>query len=303
MDQAQYYPDSAQSLAYLFQSASVKDRGPCETLVIFIHGFPDNAYTWWHLWGGLPEFNRMAPFLPGTAPGSSLKKNFEQEYQNKVLLEKMLGVLLQIPTDQRKKIVIIAHDLGGGLQESLAKTFDQGLVPHSELHSLVLVNTLSPKMFVNRIKENNKQRKKSWYMLLFQLPVLNARFLSPFYSKLLNIVERKGRPKDAAIEAYTGPETLHGLSCYRSNLKAILKKQKEINKSGKGDIPRGIRTTPTLFLWGRRDPFLVTPTEKEMARYFTNFKIHTLDLGHWPFIEQPNQMLSVLRPFLEKQNL
>lgn len=56
---------------------------------------------------------------------------------------------------------------------------------------------------------------------------------------------------------------------------------------------------PTLLLWGRRDPVLPWRLDGRRARRaFPAATVATFRCGHQPFIEQPDELLAALAPFL-----
>jgi pimeloyl-ACP methyl ester carboxylesterase len=54
---------------------------------------------------------------------------------------------------------------------------------------------------------------------------------------------------------------------------------------------------PALVIWGETDPFLPVYVAFEQQDAFPGAKVDLLDAGHFPFIELPDEVDSLVRPF------
>src|SRR5690606_8092329 len=57
-------------------------------------------------------------------------------------------------------------------------------------------------------------------------------------------------------------------------------------------------TQPVLMICGNRDPFVLPPTLDEVEAYADSPEIRILEAGHWPFLEKPLVVQSILEKFL-----
>jgi pimeloyl-ACP methyl ester carboxylesterase len=59
---------------------------------------------------------------------------------------------------------------------------------------------------------------------------------------------------------------------------------------------------PALVLWGTGDSFLPSRFASEQADVFPDVDVHLLEgCGHWPFIDEPERVASLMLPFWRKQ--
>lgn len=146
---------NGQSLAYLEQG-----EGP---LVICLHGFPDSAYSYA---GMLPVlaaagYRAVAPFLRGYYPSALAVDN---DYSIPTVAGDVLGLITALGED---KASLIGHDWGGFSAYTAANIAPQCIdklvvmaVPHMHKSNFSLA-----------------QLRKSWYVMLFQLPWLPERLV------------------------------------------------------------------------------------------------------------------------------
>ncbi len=58
---------------------------------------------------------------------------------------------------------------------------------------------------------------------------------------------------------------------------------------------------PALVVWGGRDPYLRLPLAERQKQAFPSARIVVLpDSGHWPFIDNPEEVAAHVLPFLRE---
>jgi pimeloyl-ACP methyl ester carboxylesterase len=58
---------------------------------------------------------------------------------------------------------------------------------------------------------------------------------------------------------------------------------------------------PALVLWGRHDPYIGVQHAERERRAFPHADVRVLDrAGHWPFVDQPNEVAAALTDFLAR---
>jgi pimeloyl-ACP methyl ester carboxylesterase len=60
----------------------------------------------------------------------------------------------------------------------------------------------------------------------------------------------------------------------------------------------GTISTPTLLVWGRRDPVLPPATGRRAQRTIPGARLVVLDTGHVSFATRPDEFLAEVLPFL-----
>lgn len=233
------------------------------SLVLLLHGFPDNAFGWNLQISSLKDqFHVIAPFMPGTLNGNSVSS----ERVNTEELKKDLSLILnKVRVSQSQKVYIIAHDLGGFLAEAFAKDLGQ------DIKGLIFLNGMGLEQFISR-KFQLTQWLKSYYAFIFQLAFvrylvhkgLPGYFLTMAYDQSLLPSHDELRNNDNRVLSTI---TLYK-HLFRDSLKVIGKKTQRLS-------------IPALFIWGKDDAFLNIPTLIEVDQFYTAGTVRILDGGHW----------------------
>jgi pimeloyl-ACP methyl ester carboxylesterase len=58
---------------------------------------------------------------------------------------------------------------------------------------------------------------------------------------------------------------------------------------------------PVQIIWGENDVFGDLNVAREMARVMPNSRLHEMDTGHLPFLDQPEETGRVIRDFLAQE--
>jgi len=263
---------------------------PAGPLVLCLHGFPDHAPTWRHL---LPElaaagFHAVAPWMRGYHPSGLAP---DGRYQSATLALDALALLEALGVDGRGDVV--GHDWGA-VAACGAAILEPGRVGH--LASLALPH---PAVLGPRLIGDWEQRKRSWYMWFFQLPVIPEMVVEGDDFIVIEKLWRDWSPSYqpdaedmARLKATLGaPGTLEAaLSYYRHTFD--LTRQADELAAAQADVNGGRISAPALFLAGYEDG-CVEP----------DFDEQSLDLcdgpaavevvhhcGHFLHLEQPERV-------------
>ena len=138
-----------------------RGEGP---LVVCLHGFPDSAYSFELMLETLAEagYHAVAPFLRGYYPSGLA---LDGDYSIPTVAGDILGLIDLLGAG---KASIIGHDWGGFTAYAAAN-----IAPEKIQHIVVMA---VPHMHVTAM--NWAQFKKSWYVMLFQLPWLPERLVA-----------------------------------------------------------------------------------------------------------------------------
>jgi pimeloyl-ACP methyl ester carboxylesterase len=61
-------------------------------------------------------------------------------------------------------------------------------------------------------------------------------------------------------------------------------------------------TGPALVLWPTNDPYIPVEQAEHQRQAFPSARVELLEgHGHWPFLEDPDQVASLVVPFLREQ--
>ncbi|MDP3274216.1 MAG: alpha/beta hydrolase [Deltaproteobacteria bacterium] len=263
-----------------------RGEGPA---VVLLHGFPEMWWSWRHQIEPLARagFRVIVPDLRGYN-----ETDKHGPYDIETLTGDVKNLLDSLGISQA---TVISHDWGGALGWHLAATSPD------RVSRLVVMNCPHPAMMQRALRTSAAQRKRSWYMLYFQLPWLperalrakqgarlrslyraHAKSLENFSdSELQPIVDNVMRPGSASAM----------LGWYRAAVR---------------DALRGRATrlptidAPTLLIWARDDKALgyedlVPGTE----RFVRNLRVEAVsECGHFVQSERPEQVNALLLEFL-----
>ena len=255
---------------------------PAGEPVVLLHGFPQHAGSWDRVWPELAGAGYRAVLLDqrGYSPGA--RPAGRRAY---VLAEAATDVLALLDELGIERAHVVGHDWGGAIGWHLAATAPDRLL------SLTSVSTPHPRALL-RSMVTSDQALRSWYMGFFQLPVLPERALLAREGRLLHRgLRRAGLPPgtDYVDRLRADGALTAALNWYR----AI--------PYGLGRAPRTV-TTPTLFVWGDRDPALGPAAAVATARYVAGpyTFVRLPGTGHWIPEATPDALLGPLLDHLRR---
>jgi pimeloyl-ACP methyl ester carboxylesterase len=239
----------------------VDDGGPIDgEVVVLLHGFPTDRSSWDRVADRLHRagLRTLAPDQRGYSPGA--RPADRDAYR---LDELVADVVALVDVSGRDRVHLVGHDWGGALAWLVAGNHPDRVA------SLTVLSTPHPAAMARAWRHGTEQKRKSWYMAVFQVPRLPERVLAARFDRLmarsgLPSADRKryavllGRP-----DALTGP-----VNWYRAT-----------RHSG---VPAHRVGAPTTYVWGSRDPFLGRVAAALTREHVTgDYAFVELDAGHW----------------------
>lgn len=223
----------------------VVEAGPADgPLLIFLHGFPEFYYGW----------RRQIPFFAAAgfrvwAPdqrGYNLSDKPE-ELAAYNLDELACDVVGLIDAAGARQAMLVGHDWGGAVAWWTANRHPE------RLSKLAVLNAPHHAVMARTVRAEPSQRRKSWYMLYFQLPWLpEATMRANNWSALaatLRDTSRMNTFTAADLDAYRRAWAQPGAFTAMVNwYRAVARVPPQRAAS-----PR--ITVPTLLLWGKQDRF------------------------------------------------
>lgn len=147
------------------------------------------------------------------------------------------------------EVFIIGHDMGGPVACEVAR-----LNPEN-VKKVLLINTLSVGQFIGRWK-NPRQLFRSLYMPFFMGPLHSTKMWRKLAKPFLNS---------------GNTDALEGIKRYRE----VALEFPHFRNAPRLEVPAHI-------LFGKKDPFVITPTMEELQNNFVQSTLETLPTGHWP---------------------
>jgi pimeloyl-ACP methyl ester carboxylesterase len=265
------------------------EAGPSDgPLVFLLHGFPEFWYGWRNQIAPLAErgFHVVAPDQRGY--NLSDKPKGVDNYDLDLLAGDIVGLADHFG---QERFALIGHDWGAAIGWWLAGQ-------HADrLRGLAALNAPHPAVWLEAVRTDPVQRKKSAYVRLFQIPYLPEILIGLNLSKTLAKVFGDSIRPDAFTKldleeyrkAWNQPGALTGaLNYYRAASRKLLLPATEYR----------VRC-PTLIIWGRRDAYAIPELAEWSLRLCVEGRIEFFDQSsHWVQHDEPQPVTSLLAEFL-----
>ncbi|MFN6565946.1 alpha/beta hydrolase [Dendronalium sp. ChiSLP03b] len=275
----EYINTNGVKLHYVTQGA-----GP---LMVMLHGFPEFWYSWRHQ---IPEFAKYFQVVALDLRGynDSDKPKEQSAYVMDEFVKDIKGVIKGLGYD---KCILVGHDWGGAIAWFFAYA-------HPEMvERLIILNLPHPAKFIQGLY-TPQQLFRSWYIFLFQLPLLPELLLQSLDFQLIErtiqgTAFNKSAFTQADLDAYKDAAAKRGaiaamLNYYRNNLLQFMPNRKW-----------DILDVPTLMIWGENDTALGKELTYDTAAYVRNLKVRYIPhCGHWVQQEQPEIVNQYMKEYL-----
>ena len=274
----------------------VNTCGEGDRLALCLHGFPEIGYTWRHQLPLLASlgYRVWAPDLRGF--GQSDKPAGRSSYAVEHLVEDAAGL---IDASGTKETLLLAHDWGVMIASQIA------FHKVRPLERLVLFNGAAMGMQADT-GFSLRALRRIFYAIFFQLPFLPERLLAAGNYRAIRetftgaMVGRRDQitKQDIRVfrEAMARPGALTGgLNYYRAQI--LGGGFRRLTARGFPQIE-----TPTLILWGDKDPVLVPSTIARAPELIDDLTLRFLPgVGHWVQQEAPEEVNEMLVAWLAGQ--
>ncbi len=249
--------------------------------VLLLHGFPDSGRVWRYQVPALAGagFQVIIPDLRGY--GRSDKPEPVDAYSLPLLAGDVLAILTELGIGRAH---VVGHDWGAALAWGLA-----ALSPGHADH-LVALSVGNPVTFLRTLE----QRQKSWYMLLFQFPVIAERWLTE--NDWANFRSWGGHPDTDQViaELEANGSLTPALNWYRAN----------VSPGSWVGPPLQLPPVqaPTMGVWSTGDFALSEIQMTDSAAHVTGpWRYERLNgPGHWMQLDAPEQVNALLLDFLPR---
>ncbi len=272
---------------------AIDEAGDGPDIALCLHGFPESKFSWRHQLEPLAAmgWHAVAPDLRGY--GDSSRPKERDAYKMARLVDDAAALFDAYGARRR---LLIAHDWGAAIAWAFA------IRQARPLDGLVIMNVPHPAIFKAVLKRSWAQRRRSWYMLFFQLPVLpeammtagGARAVARAFTGMA--VDKTAFPP-AVLRHYQDNALKPGamtamINYYRAN--AV----------GPRDLVTPTITTPTLMIWGEEDAALGLELTEGYEPYVADFTLERLPrVSHWVQQEAPGRVNERLATWLRARGL
>ncbi len=263
--------------------------GPVDgPLVVLLHGFPECWYGWHRQLGPLADAGYRVVAVDQRGYNLSEKPSAVASYHIRELAADIVGLIDALDYEQA---AVAGHDWGAAVAWWLALEYPD------RLSKLCIVNVPHPTVFERTLRSSWSQRKKSWYILWFQLPLL-PEFTSSvrnywLLADSLDSTSRADAFSQTDIDRYRLAWSQSGaLSGMFNWYRAIARAR-----------PKPVRqqvTVPTHILWGADDVALDVEMAHKSVEYCTDGELQVVeDATHWVLHEEPALVVETLLDLFE----
>lgn len=262
---------------------------PDGKLVVLLHGFPENWYTWRKQIKPLVEAGYRVVVPDQRGYNLSDKPLGIHPYRTDALAADIREL---VRTFEREQAIIVGHDWGGMVAWRLAMEYPD------LVEKLIILNAAHPHAFRRELRENPAQQRKSWYMFAFQLPWLPETLIGQSPMSSVNLFFRRNAVNQDAFSSYD----LHAMATMLSQpgaLTAMLNWYRAAFQRS-DSRPSTPVTAPTLIVWGEDDAALGKSLTYGLEAWVPNLKIHYIpNCGHWVQNEAPDEVNTQVLEFIK----
>lgn len=258
---------------------AIDEAGQGDTVALLLHGFPESRASWreqlprlaalgWHV---------VAPDLRGY--GGTTRPQGKAAYHLDHLTDDVAALFAALGGRHR---VLIGHDWGGII------AWQTALRGKVHLDGLVILNAPHPDVFAKVLRKSWRQKARSWYVAMFQLPWLPEWLMTRNHgAAIIGMFRKHSRkfPKDlidiCRRNALAPGAATAMLNYYRANVASL----------GGDAWHNQTLHMPTLMIWGENDVALDIALTKGNETYVEDFTLQTLPgVSHWVQQDAPDQV-------------
>lgn len=252
----------------------VLTAGPAHRpMVIFLHGFPEFADAWIEIMQPIVAAGYHCVALQQRGYSDGARPPKVEDYH----VDKLVGDVLSVANALgAKQFHLVGHDWGGVVAWVL------GAREPARLLTLTVLSTPHVDAFIEAIKTDQEQKRKSWYVGLFRFPFHLAEFLIlRNNAKLLKSCYR-GQLSDEQLNRNVLRFSKPGV------LTAALNWYRALSRSLRVGV---ISDTPVLFIWGSADQALGRAAATKTAEFVSSkYSFEPLEgLSHWLLEQAPER--------------
>ena len=261
--------------------------------LVLVHGYPDNQEVWELVIQQLIQDFYVLSYDVRGAGKSSIPKRI-RDYRLEQLSLDLESVVNTVLEDH--PFHLAAHDWGSIQSwESVTEPKFRGrILSYSTISGPCLDHTAF--WMRQQFKQNKprffKQLTKSWYIAVFQLPLLAPVIWTLFtpekWDKVLQQLEQQ---KDLPLNSHIASDGKHGIGLYRANFIPRLTQPRQ-----------RFAVCPVQAIVLKRDNFVSPELIDEMPKWAENFQRVEIDANHWAILSQAELVAEYIKKFALKNN-
>ena len=260
----------------------VDETGEGDHLALCLHGFPEHLVSWHNQIPVLAGLGYRVWAVNQRGYGRSSRPLGAASYTLKHLVEDVAAL---IDSSGARRVTLIGHDWGA----MVAWCFAAGRI--RPLDRLVIMNVPHPLCFRAALR-HWRQRRKSWYISFFQIPVVPDRILAANGGAAVRRMFRGVPIPPEVADVYANQVAEPGAATAMLNWYRAMRLT--------AGVPRldTVIEVPTLVIWGEADVALDVIGLDGTERYVRDVRIERLPgISHWVQQHAPDQVNTLLTAF------
>ena len=261
----------------------ILEAGAGDRLALLLHGFPEHAVSWRHQIPHLAALGYRVWAVNQRGYGQTTRPPNVEDYALRHLIADVAAL---IDASGARTVTLVGHDWGAMVAWCVAATRAR------PLERMVIMNVPHPLCFRAALK-HWRQRRKSWYIALFQLPRLPERLLTANNAAALRRMFVGLRLPPDILATYTAQITRPGAATAMLNWYRAAR-----HPAALPDVSATVET-PTLVIWGENDVALDLVCLEGTERYVRHLTVERLPgISHWVQQAAPETVNRLLTAFL-----
>lgn len=277
---------------------AVTEGNPEGIPLVLVHGYPDNHQVWDKVVEALaPDFFLVRYDVRGA--GLSDKPERTLDYRLPLLAGDLEAVVDQLLPG--RSFHLLAHDwgsiqswesVGTGVLQQRILSFTSISGPCLD-HVSAWLRTQAPDLIGGGLTKVARQMLRSWYIFLFQFPVIpEAMWRMGLDKRWPGFLRKREGITDACFSSLQKDDGGFGVKLYRANvLPRLLKPQ-----------PRFARCPVQLIIL-KRDSYVGADLSSQLNQWVGKLTRVQLDAQHWAPLTEPDAIASAVRSFIGPQRV
>ena len=262
----------------------VLEQGEGDRLALCLHGFPEHAVSWRHQMPVLAALGYRVWAVNQRGYGSTTRPGRARDY---TLAHLLRDVAALIDASGAGSVTLIGHDWGAMVAWCFAAARMRPLC------RLVIMNVPHPLCFRAALR-HWRQLRRSWYIALFQIPLLPERMLAAQRGASVRRMFAQLSLPPEVLAIYAGQIAEPGAAEAMLNWYRAVR----IDRPSTAALARTIEV-PTLLIWGEQDVALDLICLEGTDRYVRDLTLRRLPgVSHWVQQDAPLQVNRLLEEFL-----
>jgi pimeloyl-ACP methyl ester carboxylesterase len=250
-------------------------------VVVMLHGFPEFYYGWRNQVSPLVEAGYRVVIPDQRGYNLSDKPRGFWNYDLDQLAQDILDLVDELDVEH---FYLAGHDWGAEVAWWLA------IHSPERLKRMAVLNVPHPAVMYRNIRKNRVQRRRSWYIFVFQIPLLPELFLRmDAHKNAARLLDRSSLPgsfSEADLSAYRAAWSQPGawtgmIHWYRAVfLRAVVRWS--LRKKARIKLEQAAIEVPVLIIWGENDVALEASMAAESLAYCPKGRLEMVpDATHW----------------------